>query len=1233
MKKLVFLLKQSVSAMFVVAATSAMQAQQLTPQQTNQLTGKQLYKQAKKYDNRGNPEKSKGSRILEDIQARNDFEFQRLKSPRTNTIPSGIRQAELEFCSKIAVGDDSKQSMATAQKSSKATSYSYWENRGPYNVGGRTRALAIDYTNENVILAGGVSGGLWRSSDSGTTWTKVTRPFQDPSITAIVQDPRPNHSFTWYYASGERLGNSASAGGAFYGGSGVYKSQDGGRTWELLNASSDNSILGEGPLDVVNSLAIDPTNGDLYVGSSYGILRSQNGGNSFEELLPGGLDARAEVAVTSTGQIYATISSQGDPNSGFYTSSDGDTWTEITPDTISGTFTRAIMDIDPSNEDVVYFFTNSLELFKYNAAATEEDPIWTDLSENLPTSSIGGFVGNLNVQGGYNMVIEVSPADSNLVFVGGTNLYRSTTGFTTPAGQESWVAGYSPLNNVSLYPDQHPDQHALVFYPSNPNKVLSGSDGGVAVTEDITASLSPFEPVDWTSLNNGYITTQPYHVSFDPEGNSDDLVAGFQDNSTWYVDSTDPTAPWVDIFGGDGAYSAIADGGKTRYVSSQVGRVHRLNYDESGELVSFTRVQPADALLFLFIAPFILDHNNDNIMYMPSGNRMWRNNNLDEIPVFDSDDFDGNVFVGGTTSVNWVDLPDSDTPAGTIISSLDVSTYPVANVLYYGSSGGHIYRMNNANLDNQEVVDISTGKGLPAGYVNDINVDPSNSDRVIVTFSNYEVISLFLTEDGGDTWTNISGNLEENADGSGNGPSVRSTAFFGGSQGVLGRSQKVYAATSTGLYYTTRLNGTNTVWRREDIVIGNAVTDEVVTRKDGFIALAAHGNGLYSAKFPIINEVPEPKLSVSYLLPDRPLDLNLIEEDLVVDVTDLFAHSDGEPIDIEVTNSNPDVAEVALEGDTVLVTFKDARLGQEVSIGLVATSGGETVAEGFTITFFESSIFDQFEGFSRGVIPSILLEDREALILTADDFTVPEGESWTIARIFAYGLAVRLPDVYNATAVIYADDNGAPGKEVFSTGELLPEPEPLGYNINLLLEESVTLESGTYWLTVYPTANYEPNFSLWYWLSQEYLNGEEAHYKDEANFFGTTLIDWSPASESWAGLQRDQRFQLFGRTRSSVDSKNSELLSENPLIDWNTPKKVVVEPNPSADRFLITVNNPEVTKNVSLHVFDLLGNPVYTNLNVDTNATLEFDASNLNSGVYIMKFSGGMEMTTKLIKE
>ncbi|TCI93496.1 hypothetical protein [Tenacibaculum sp. M341] len=650
---------------------------------------------------------------------------------------------------------------------------------------------------------------------------------------------------------------------------------------------------------------------------------------------------------------------------------------------------------------------------------------------------------------------KVHPTDSNIVFVGGTNLYRSTDAFATQAGQESWVAGYSPLNDISLYTDQHPDQHALVFYPSNPNRALSGNDGGVFITEDITATNEEIEPVEWDSLNNGYLTTQPYHVAFNPEGTDDNLVAGFQDNGTWFTNSSDPTAAWVEDFGGDGAYSAITDNGRTRYVSSQRGNIFRFNFDENGGFESFTVVRPEGPgnRDFSFVNPFILDPINDNIMYMPIQGRIWRNRNLDEIPLF----------LRGRASENWTNIASSQTPDNSTITSLGISKYPVANRLYYGTNSGMVLRMDNANIDNQEIVDITTGKGLPNGFVNDINVDLSNADRVIITLPNYGIPSLFFTNDGGETWTDISGNLEENRDGTGNGPSVRSTAFFGPEgRNRWSRSQKIYEATSTGLFVTSYLNGQNTVWRKENNRIGTAVTDEVVTRNDGLVAVAAHGNGLFSARFPVTGEFPDASLSTNFLLDDIELPAN--SEDTVIDVTDLFVHSNNEAIAIELTNSNPELVTATLVENTLRLSYAQDSMGS-ASIALIATAGNEQVSEGFTVTIAELPIYAQSNAAISNV-PSQNFTDFNGIAQSADDFVVPEGNSWNINRLVAFGIGSS--DFYNnATVVVYNDNDGVPGEEIYNSGELVPVSDVADANLNIELPEALSLESGNYWVSVY----------------------------------------------------------------------------------------------------------------------------------------------------------------------
>ncbi|WP_378185991.1 T9SS type A sorting domain-containing protein [Aquimarina sp. W85] len=1186
--------------------------------------GHQLYKQSKLYDSNtgaieGAP-RAVGDRALDRIE----YEFNRLKDPNTGQIPSEIRTLELDFSKNIRTGDDLKKSAAT--KSSKGVQFSYWKNRGPYNVGGRTRALAIDATNENVILAGGVSGGLWRSENSGQTWKKVTTSRQSPSITCIVQDPRPGKQRIWYYGSGERSGNSASSGGAFYTGTGVYKSINGGRTWKLLSATDDGDIRAIAPFDLINSIAVNPTNGDLYVATFNGVFRSKDEGNSFEEVLPGGFDSTTEVAITSGGKIYVTIASNGIPNAGFFTSTDGDTWAAITPPELVGSLGRTVMGIDPMHENFVYFFAQNIAggtpafLYKYDALNQGTEEAWTDLTQNLPLT-IGGSVGNLNLQGGYNMVIKVHPSNCNYVFVGGTNLYRSETGFTTPAELPSWIGGYSPLNNISTYTDQHPDQHNLVFYPSNPNRALSGNDGGVFITEDITAENPGVEPVDWTSLNNGYITTQPYAVSFDPEANSDDLLAGFQDNGTWFTSSTSGIEPWIEDFSGDGSFNAIADAGLTRYVSSQRGNIYRFNFDEAGTFISFSRVLPAGANNLAFITPFILDPNNDNVMYLPDGNRIWRNNDLDALPLFSN----------APATVNWVDLPKTDTPVGTTITSLAISKYPIANRLYYGTNSGDIYRLDNANIDDQEPVNISAGKGLPLGYVNDIDVDPSNSDRVVVTFSNYRIQSIFLTEDAGDTWINISGNLEENTDGSGNGPSVRSTAFFGSSTGFGASLQRLFAATSTGLYYTNRINGERTRWIKESFVIGNAVADQVKVRKDGFVAVAAHGSGLFSARFPLVaNPLPESELSVAYLLEDLVISEN--SEPTTINIAGLFEQSSGDAITVEVTNSNPELVTVLLKGDLLTITYASDSLGK-AAIGLIASSGNEQVSEGFTINITETAVYEQIEP-AISSLPSQFFTDFGGLAQSVDDFNVPDGYVWNIEKILAYGSANNAPLLTSATVVIYENNAGTPGEEIYNSGELTPTSEATDTNLTLELPEALSLTTGSYWLSVYTNLSFTPEETQWFWSSQAGGVGLEPQFKDDLNLFGTGATDWTPVSIALEREPLDQVFQIFGSvTSTALLPENNENASET-LAVINSEMTPLVYPNPSSDRFIFNFKPLKIKRKISLEIFDISGRSVFVNDNIDATKPIEWNAGARPAGFYYVKIKGqSINSNFKIIKK
>jgi hypothetical protein len=304
------------------------------------------------------------------------------------------------------------------------------------------------------------------------------------------------------------------------------------------------------------------------------------------------------------------------------------------------------------------------------------------------------------------------------------------------------------------------------------------------------------------------------------------------------------------LLSGDGAYCAIGIGTNMKYfyVSAQNGQIYRLS--STNPVYNWTRVDPDGGTAYLFINPFVLDRNNSRMMYLAGGSVLWRNSNLTTIAQYNTD----------PTSVNWTELTNSSVASG-VISTLDVSTTP-ANRLYYGTSEGEVYRLDGANSGNPTPVN-KTSASFPKydpetqiyPYISCVAVNPENADEVMAVFSNYSIISLWHSSNAGDSWQNISGNLEQNPDGSGNGPSVRWAEILPTDLGTI-----YLVGTSTGLYSSVKLNGTSTVWAQEGpTTIGNVVVDMIDSRTtDDLVVVATHGNGMYSSNVLVsIKENPE----------------------------------------------------------------------------------------------------------------------------------------------------------------------------------------------------------------------------------------------------------------------------------------------------------------------------------------------------------------------------------------
>ncbi len=262
--------------------------------------------------------------------------------------------------------------------------------------------------------------------------------------------------------------------------------------------------------------------------------------------------------------------------------------------------------------------------------------------------------------------------------------------------------------------------------------------------------------------------------------------------------------------------------------------MYRIILDEAGNAVKWGRIDPLGAKVSQFINPFVLDPNQQTRMYFPAGNHIWKNDDVTQIKMYDVRDTN-------KVSTGWQRLI-AQTDTSQEIASIAVSVNP-ANRLYYGTTNGKLYRIDDA-AEGKTMAKEITGTGFPKNaYLHNITIDPENADRVIAVFSNYNVQSIFYTTNGGSSWTAVSGNLEQFANGTGNGPSCRWA-------GILPVKDKraYFIATSTGLYATDSLQGAKTVWTLQSPDgIGNTVCTMIDSRpSDGFVVVGTHGNGAFS---------------------------------------------------------------------------------------------------------------------------------------------------------------------------------------------------------------------------------------------------------------------------------------------------------------------------------------------------------------------------------------------------
>ncbi|MGJ8743874.1 T9SS type A sorting domain-containing protein [Polaribacter sp.] len=765
-------------------------------------------------------DKTKNKRQLYSIE-RELYEFNMQKNPVTGIIPIEEKKKEYEVALNI-------KQKAGLQRETTST----YVSRGPSNLGGRTRAFAVDVSDptSNTMLSGGISSGLFRSTNGGADWTKVSNPTEVHNVSCIAQDTRTGFENIWYYGTGEFSGNSASLGSS-YRGHGVYKSTNSGLTWTKLPATDSSFTSFDSYFDYINAMKVNPITGDLIIATSGRIYRYDGTNMNIELSLTGGNVDWTDVIVTTSGKVYAAFDGGSTLEGVWYSPTGNGSWTQIakngTPTDWAATG-RIVLAEAPSSDGTIYaLYANGntgieADLWKYEPFLGT----WVNYSAKLPDEPGGDTSGNdpFAIQGGYDLVITVKPDNPNFLVIGGTNVYKIADITVDPTFTR--IGGY--LNNTGYAQynvggvTHHSDIHSLEFDPNNNNLLYSGTDGGIHKTADINAASIP-----WESLNNNYITYQYYHVAIDPLTGSNFVIGGAQDNGTT-MGGTDAGLPdnttMNNIFSGDGVAVGIArrdaDANLQLFVGVQQGRIWS-NYP-----AGYTEITPTGApsgAAAQFITYYYLDPDNNDNLYYAGKNTLYTT-----------------ATAAAITAATWVNAGSLSTGENLRTFATTRGTYdPFTSLLLIGGESGGIFKKSNpaGTADISTAINITpTGASTTDGtVVSGIAIHPTNPDIALAVYANYGIDNIFITTNltsATPTWTMVERNLSAH--------SIRSAAIA-----TVGEEIVYFVGTARGLYSST--DPTSTDWDMEGAnSIGLSIVSSMVYRtSDKKLLIGTHGNGMF----------------------------------------------------------------------------------------------------------------------------------------------------------------------------------------------------------------------------------------------------------------------------------------------------------------------------------------------------------------------------------------------------
>lgn len=683
-----------------------------------------------------------------------------------------------------------------------------WTERGPNNQGGRTRAIQIDLNDPsgNTIFAGSVAGGLWKTTNitaASPAWTPIDEFMQNLAITSITQ--APDAPQIMYLGTGEGNGNSDAVRGL-----GIWKSIDGGATWNQLSATNNSNYY---YCNKVFTIGMGDT---LFACTNSGLFRSVNAGTSFTKVLGSGISSAGgneshDIEMTAWGTLYAS-SSSGSSGSGTIHKSynRGTTWT--TPLTITGPSRNEIeLALAPGDSNVIYGLVENASTITGIIKSSNAGVSFT-ATAGYPVDADGGIPATdfSRGQAWYDLSICVNPQNTQEVYVGGVDLFRTINGGTTWQQVAHWYGGFS-LQNV------HADQHLAMYHPTDTNIAYFGNDGGIYRTANAGAPM----PI-LVDKGTNYNTIQFYGCDIHPTAGSNHFLAGAQDNGSHRFTTAGINAT-TEVTGGDGALCHI-DQNQPQYQFTSY--VYNNYYRSTNGGSSFSSVVSNNT--GRFINPTDYD-DSLNILYASTAAGSY----LRWI----------NPQTGSTTATIAVTALNSGS-----ISNVKVSPN-VAGRVYFGTTAGRVAYLDNANTVTGTNAGVSLGTPS-SGNVSCIEIEKGNENHIILTYSNYGITSVYESINGGTNWTAIEGNLPDMP--------VRWALLN------PNNATQVMIATELGVWSTDLINGTSTNWQPSNTGLANVRCDMLKIREsDKTVIVATHGRGVYSTDFFGIPTAPTASFSIT----------------------------------------------------------------------------------------------------------------------------------------------------------------------------------------------------------------------------------------------------------------------------------------------------------------------------------------------------------------------------------